>query len=317
MVFAQWKEHDLHSNISSLGHWYLSKRAVLDHRSQQKPSLGTIVVFALAIFLGRGTFAAELQPETVRAWVRYIQLTESRIKSELESDEKFLARESLPISDATKARESVLSGGIFMQQMETRNEEGKTIEIPKGMVHHWLGGVLIRDVGIDEFLEWFQESAELKNRFKQVEDSRLISRDGDVLQVFLRVVGKSIRTVHFNTEHTVEYRRHGPDKASSKSVATKIAQLENVGTPKEREKPLGKDSGYMWRWNAYWRFEQVSVFPAPFGPRRGVILECESISLSRSIPRIFLWLVKPLVTKVPREALTSTLTTMREAFVSL
>ena len=259
------------------------------------------------LLYGRGTIAAELQPKTVRAWVRYIQLTESRIKAELESDNKFLAREFLPISDATMARESVLSGGIFMHQMETRNEEGKTIDIPKGMVHHWLGGALIRGVTVDEVLVWFQNCSDLKNHFQQVEDSRLISREGDVLQVFLRVVGKSIRTVHFNTEHTVEYRRHGTDRASSKSVATKIAQLEKADTPKEREKPMGKDSGYMWRWNAYWRFQQVP---------QGVVLECESISLSRSIPGIFLWLVKPLVTKIPREALNSTLTSMREAFVS-
>ena len=266
-----------------------------------------IVILAMALLFSRGTLAAELQPETVRAWVRYIQLTESRIKGELDSDDKFLARESLPISDATKARESVLSGGIFMHRMETRNEEGKTIEIPKGMVHHWLGGVLIRGAEIDEVLEWFQDYSDLKNHFKQVEDSRLISRDGDVLQVFLRVVGRSIRTVHFNTEHTVEYRQNGPGRASSKSVATKIAQLEKPGTPKERERPLGDDSGYMWRWNSYWRFKQ-----AP----EGVILECESISLSRTIPAIFLWLVKPLVTKVPREALKSTLTSVREAFAS-
>ena len=207
------------------------KKAVLDYKSKPKPTGGMIVVLAMALLLSRGTLAAELQPETVRAWVRYIQLTESRIKGELDSDDKFLARESLPISDATKARESVLSGGIFMHRMETRNEEGKTIEIPKGMVHHWLGGVLIRGAEIDEVLEWFQDYSDLKNHFTQVEDSRLISRDGDVFQVFLRVVGKSIRTVHFNTEHTVEYRQHGTDRASSKSVATKIAQLEKPGTP--------------------------------------------------------------------------------------
>jgi hypothetical protein len=251
--------------------------------------------------------AAELKPETVRAWVQYVQLTESRINRELDSDQKFLAQEFLDIADATKARKSVMSGGIFMQPMETRNEEGKKVKIPKGMVHHWVGAILVRGVELEEVLEWFQDYSDLKNHFKQVEDSRLLSRDGDVFRVFLRVVGKSIRTVHFNTEHTVEYQRHGQGTASSKSVATKIAQLEKAGTPKEREKPMGDDSGYMWRWNSYWRFQQVP---------EGVILECESISLSRTIPGIFLWLVKPLITKVPREALTSTLTSMRKALSS-
>ena len=65
----------------------------------------------------------------------------------------------------------------------------------------------------------------------------------------------------------VEYRRLGP-RASSRSVSTKIAELDQPGTPREREKKAGEDSGFLWRLNAYWRYEQLGD---------GVLIECESV----------------------------------------
>jgi len=46
--------------------------------------------------------------------------------------------------------------------------------------------------------------------------------------------------------------------------------------------------------NSYWLIE----------PREGgVYLECRSISLSRDIPVVFEWIIKPMVTSVPRDSL--------------
>ena len=54
-------------------------------------------------------------------------------------------------------------------------------------------------------------------------------------------------------------------------------ELAEAGTPQEREKKVGSDSGFFWRLNAYWRYEAVNG---------GVLIECESVSLSRSIPTL-------------------------------
>jgi hypothetical protein len=114
---------------------------------------------------------------------------------------------------------------------------------------------------------------------------------------------QKVVTVHYNTEHLAEYTHHSPTRASSRSATTRIVQLENPGEEGEREKPVGNDSGFLWRLNSYWRFQQVDG---------GVVVECESVGLSRGIPAAFRWLVSPFVKSVPRESLESTLSSIRQ-----
>ena len=107
---------------------------------------------------------------------------------------------------------------------------------------------------------------------------------------------------HYNTDHDVVYRRHDATRASSRSTATRIAELEHAGTPREREKPSDQDRDYLWRLNSYWRFQQTPD---------GVLVECESVSLSRGIPWGLGVIVGPFVRSVPRDSLERTLLDMR------
>ena len=116
-----------------------------------------------------------------------------------------------------------------------------------------------------------------------------------------KVRRRSVVTVHYNTEHQVEYRRHGTGRASSRSVATRIAELEDVGSAAEREKPIGRDRGFLWRLNAYWRYQEVAG---------GVIVECESVTLSRGIPAVVRWMVRPIINRTARSVLSETLGSM-------
>jgi len=75
--------------------------------------------------------------------------------------------------------------------------------------------------------------------------------------------------------------------------------------PGERELPPGDDRGFLWRLNAYWRYEEVAG---------GVIAECESISLSRDVPSVLRYLVTPLVESTSRESMQRTLATLRSRF---
>ena len=68
--------------------------------------------------------------------------------------------------------------------------------------------------------------------------------------------------------------------------------------------PEGHDGGYLWRMNTYWRFEERDG---------GVYVQCESISLTRDIPRGLGWLIEPFVTSIPRESLQDTLGNTRLA----
>ena len=62
------------------------------------------------------------------------------------------------------------------------------------------------------------------------------------------------------------------------------------------------DSGYLWRLNSYWRFKQVD---------EGVIVECESLSLSRGIPTAMKWFVDPFTRSIPKQTLKATLESIR------
>jgi hypothetical protein len=113
-------------------------------------------------------------------------------------------------------------------------------------------------------------------------------------------------TVTYNTEHAVEYRRLGSARATGRSVSTRIAELENAGTPQEREKPDGRDQGFLWRLNAYWRYEAANG---------GVLIECESMSLSRDVPALLKWFVGGMVEGVARESLERTLSSLKRALI--
>ena len=245
---------------------------------------------------------AALRRKTVEAWGRYIQLTEARIHNEINSGGGFLARDFLPPEEARGCEETVAHGGVCVHKMQTLDPRGGELPVPAGMIHHWLGSVLIPNVSLDQLLDWLQDYSKHAERFRDVEASRLLSRKGDRFEIFLRLKQESIVTVEFNTEHVVEYRRHDPRRASSRSVTRRIAELENAGEPNERERPEGNDRGFLWRLNSYWRFQEVPG---------GVVVECESVALSRSIPFAVRWLVLPFTASIPKDSLESTLTSIR------
>jgi hypothetical protein len=191
--------------------------------------------------------------------------------------------------------------------METHSGDGGAVKIPDGMVHHWLGSVFVPGVELEEVQGWVQRYSEHEHYFDEVEASELLSRDADRFKIRLRLKRKKVVTVHYNTEHHVEYRRRDARRVSASSFATKIAQLEKVGTDEEREKRSGNDSGFLWRLNSYWRYQQVAG---------GVVVECESVSLSRRIPPGLGWLVGRYVDSVPRESMEATLMSIRRGLAN-
>jgi hypothetical protein len=249
------------------------------------------------------TVAAKLGPETLRAWERYVQLTEKRIDTELSSTSGFLQVDFLKPSEAGRITTAIKSGQVHIQKLTTSDGNGREIRVPDGMVHHWFGSVFVPNVKLQALLRFVQDYDQHHRYFKEVETSKLVSRNDETFQVYFRFVRKKVVTVHYNTDHTVIYRPQGEGKESSRSFTTKIAELQNPGTTTEMEKPIGDDSGYMWRLNSYWRFKEQDG---------GVVIECESISLSRSIPFGFGWLIKRFVESVPQESLESTLVSIRD-----
>ncbi len=253
-----------------------------------------------------GVEAATLQPATVKAWTAYAQATERRIAAELSSHKGFLAMDFLPEAAASSERREVMAGGIPVSKMVSTDVKGNEIRVPVGMIHHWRGSVFIRGVTLEDVLARVANPTATDTRQEDVLESTVLERGPDSLRLYLKLQRSKLVTVVYNTEHQVQYFRYGPTRAASKSVATKIAELEHPFTKEESEKPQGQDRGFLWRLNSYWRYEQVDG---------GIIVECESISLSRTIPSFLVYLVRPLIDRVAGESMERTLSAMRDRFL--
>ena len=261
------------------------------------------LVLLLSLMVPADSLAATLQPGTLRAWDTYVTATEKRIASELDSAAGFLRADFMSPSDKAKATAALKSGQVFVLKMQTRDANRREIDVPDGLIHHWFGAIFVPNVSAQALIRAIQDYDHHTQYFKEVEQSKLVSREGDTFKIFLRLMRKKVVTVHYNTYHTVIYRAHDNSRISSRSFTTKIAELEAAGSAAEKEKNVGDDSGYFWRLNSYWRFKEQDG---------GVVVECESISLSRSIPFGLGWLIKGFVESVPRESLESTMTSIRD-----
>jgi hypothetical protein len=198
----------------------------------------------------------------------------------------------------------LLAGKIVMRKFETTDGRGQDIDVPSGMVHHWTGAIFVPGAKLSHFIEQLRTTP--PEQFQQdVLKSAVLEQHPDSMRMYLRVQRTKVVTVVYNTEHVIAYHQEGPTRVSSTSHATKIAELADPGTPTEHEQAPGQDRGFLWGWNSYWRYEQVEG---------GVMVECESISVSRSIPAVIRYLVGSVIDGVAKESMERTLTAIRTQF---
>lgn len=230
------------------------------------------------------------------AWEKYVATVDARHAQSSPKD--FFALDARRLANW---REQAKSGKVPMVEIDPPGA-------PDSKIHHWAGAIHVPNTTVAGVVKRLQDYAGRESEFyNEVKASKLIGRDGDSVRVFLRLErGAYGVSATLNTEHLVEYRRLGETRAGSRSVATKIAELQNVGQPNERERTPGSDRGFLWRLNAYWRFEQAGD---------GVLIECESVSLSREVPLIARLFVSRVVEGIARESLERTLHSLR-AFLS-
>lgn len=247
-------------------------------------------VSLLLLTSGAGVLQAQ-SSEALQGWDRYIATVEARHAKP--AGDPFFALDARGARDWQKRAQT---GAVPMIEVEPPG-------IPNAKMHHWAGAVFIPRTTVDAVVSRMQQGAGRESaHYAEVKASRLLERKGDPLRVFMKLErDATVMTVTYNTEHAVEYHRFGA-RATSRSVSTRIAEVADAGTPSEREKAAGEDHGFLWRLNAYWRFEQVGD---------GVIIECESVSLSRSVPLLVRPIVGPIANRIARESLERTLKSLR------
>jgi hypothetical protein len=257
----------------------------------------------VAAVVPQSASAATLRPHSVKAWDAYIAATEARIAGEVTSARGFLVSDFSP--DAADARARILRGEVVVSEMSASTVGGKTLTVPDAIVLHWRGSIFLPGITLATLLNRLENPPERGPFPQDVLALRVLERQPDMLKLSIRMTRTQIVTVTYDTEHEIAYRRRDAKRVWSRSVATKIAELDGVGTVREREKSAGDDRGFLWRLNAYWRYEQVDG---------GVIVELESLTLSRTAPFGLASVVRPIIDRIARESIARTLLGIRDTY---
>jgi hypothetical protein len=254
-------------------------------------SIGTAPILALCSCLLAS--AADLKPDTVKAFDEFIRLKEGHLRDEV-------ARGDFLWADRAPERKPQLRAGKILTQAPGDKPD---TDIPDGVIHDWLGAVFIPDTTVDHVISVVQDYERHSKVYQpEVIGSKILFHHGDDFKVFLRLKKKKVLTIVLNTEHEVHYSRLDAKRWQTWSYSTHIAEVESPGKPGERELPVGRDHGFLWRLYSYWRFQERDG---------GVYVECDAVSLSRPVPNGLRWLIDPIIRSLPRESLFNTLQATR------
>ncbi len=270
--------------------------------SRRRRAVAVVLAWTLVVAIPTG--GADLQPEAARNYAHYIALTQAQVEAENTQGTTYLWVERLPEPRRSEAEAQLRNGGVVIEKLETM-ENGKAIEVPGGMIHHWIGTAFVPGATLAQTLAFMQDYDHKVEYFKpDIVRSQVLKHEGDDYRVLLRFYQKKIITTVIDTDQEVHYHVVDKTHAWSRSNATRVQEVDNPGRPDERLEPEGHDKGFVWKLNTFWRFEEKDG---------GTYLECQAISLSRDIPTGLGWMVGSFVSSVPRESLTFTLVTARSA----
>lgn len=233
----------------------------------------------------------EPSPKASAAFDAYVESVEARLAQQHRSPNGFLAPE-----DADRLRR----GELIIERLSPREDD-----TPGAMIHHWRGTAFAPGAKAADFGQLMRDVDAYPQRFApQVVQARLLSSDGGHRQVLMRVRQKHILTVVLDTTYDITFGRLDPQHGYSISRSIRISEIESPGTEKERALSPTEGHGFLWRLNTYWSYEERDG---------GLLMQIESISLTRSIPTGLGWAIGPFVEGVPRESLEFTLRSVRNA----
>jgi len=247
--------------------------------------------------------STEPRPDTVSAFNHYVCVAEAQMEEGLHNG-KFFHVDGLGAAERQQIYAKLRQGELYIQQVHVL-DNGKRIEIPGGLITHWLGMEFIPGGTLAQTEALFQDFEHQNEIYKpDVVWAKLISRQGNQFKTYVRLYQKAIITVVMDVYFDASIDDLGSGRAESKSHSTRIDEVVNAGAPDESKLPEEKSNGYLWRLYSYWRIEEKDG---------GVYVQSESIALSRTVPWEYAWLVKPLLKDIPRKRFSAALLNTRRA----
>jgi ABC-type transporter Mla MlaB component len=255
------------------------------------------VIALVALFTSATTFAADLKPETVQTWDEYVKAVSARHQRHLGPGSSFLS------SDETPGQAARLRGGEIVVSPVGPHVPMK---VPSGLIHDWAGAAFMPDVTVSDVLRVVRDYGRYQDIYHpNVLDSKPKAASDLEDRFSLLLMNKSvIAKTALDSDYRSCYTRLDDRRWYSIVETTRIQEVADYGASTQRTLPENQGTGIIWRLYSVTRFEERDG---------GVYVEVEAVALSRDIPVSLRWLVDPIVRRVSRSALATTLQQTQDA----
>lgn len=235
--------------------------------------------------------AATLKPETKTAWDEYLQMANAAMQARLQPGAQFLWLDSQP-----GMAETVRTKGPHVSPMGPHIPK----KVHSGLIHDWLGVGFVPNSKIEDILLVVRDYDRYKDLYRPgVIESISHGTNGAKDLFSMRLMNKSvIAKTALDTDCEASYFRVDDHRWYGVSNTTHIQEVEKFGTPEQRTLPEDQGTGLIWRLSSITRLEERDG---------GVYAELEAIALSRDIPAAFRAFVTPIVRRVSRDSLATSL----------
>jgi len=245
----------------------------------------------LAIFFPETANAASLDPAALKAWEEYVQSANIRMEQRLNPGKTFLW-----VDEAPDRLAKVRAGEIVVSPVDRQSPR----RVPSGLIHDWVGAIFIPDVSIKEVLTVLSDYGHYKEFYRPtVIDSKAIATTEAKDRFSLLLMNKSfLLKTALDADYESCYVRLDDRRGYSVTRTTRIQEIEDYGSSAEHSLREGEGHGIIWRLFGFIRYAERDG---------GVYIEIEAIGLSRDIPVSLRFLVEPIVRRVSRGSLLTSL----------
>ena len=260
-------------------------------------ALRILLLPLISMFSPATITAASLDPITSRAWEEYVHFAAQRMEQRLGPSKTFLW-----VDEAPDRLARVRAGEVVVSPVGPQNPK----RVPSGMIHHWVGAIFITPATVKDVLQEVGDYARYKDFYQPTviaSKAITISEAKDRFSMVLLNKALFLRTA-LDIDYESRYVQIDERRGYSFSRTTRLQEIEEYGAPSQRALREGEGNGIVWRLASIARYLERD---------RGVYFELEAMGLSRDITASLRWLAEPIVRRVSRASLSTSLRQTEQA----
>ncbi len=227
----------------------------------------------------------------MQAWDEYIKSATARIEQRTSPGHSFLW-----VDEDPERLQKVRAGEIVAAPAGPQIPK----KIASGLIHDWVGAVFVPNASLSDVQQVLRDYARYKDLYRpSVVDSKVIALGDDKDRFSTLLLNKSLLLkMAYDAEYESCTIQVDDRRAYNITSTTRVREIEDYGSSAQRVFEEGEGHGIIWKLFAITRLMERDG---------GVYVELEAIGLSRDIPGSMRWLIEPLVRRVSRSSLATSL----------